>query len=325
MTMLLKPVTNYRAEVSSAIDPVLQHYTVTGMQPVTTLMKTATIFVQQLPLDILKLHYTLIQVERTTEIEWLVDNDTYLLNFIMGKSLLAREAAGVTDDYREGQYQLLHIQPGGYPVFYPPGLYRFLQLKLRPAYVDEFITDKDFFYDEYGDMAGIAVRRYNNLSLNIPVDLWMMADKILTNKIPGIKGAVKMEAAAKELLINGITQLQEHQEAAMPIRKTEVERLEQIKNFILKNLDRKITVAEICKDFKIGRTWLYNGFKQLYGDNVQEYIHKQKIDHAMDLLKEGLPINAVAFRIGFVDPDNFSRAFKHRIGITPTAFRKQHL
>ncbi|SEN71951.1 AraC-type DNA-binding protein [Chitinophaga rupis] len=322
--MVIKPVPARRMKVSSTIEPALQSYEITNTLPAAMVTDTATVLVQQLPLDILVVHYILIQVERTTEIDCFLDDDTYLLNFVLGNPLLSSEAAGVTDDYREGQYQLLHMQPGNYQVFYPPGLYRFLQLEIRREYVNDLITDKRFFYDEYGEMAGVAVRRYNNLSLNIPVDLWMLAEKIITNKVPGIKGSVKMEAAAKELLVNGITLLLEHREATIPIRKTEMQKLEQIKTYILKNLDRKLTVNDLCKEFNIGRTWLYHGFTQLYGDNVQEYIHKQKMDHAMDLLKKGLTVNEVAFMIGFADPDNFSRAFRQRVGMTPTAFKKQH-
>jgi len=324
MTLNFKHAGTNGAAFKPIIPPSLQQYALTGAAVTSIVSRTATILKQEVSFDILTLRYLVLQINSNTEINTYTEGEQYLLNFVLGNQLLAKDTPGLTDDYREGQLQLLHIPEGSQTIFYPPGTYRFLQLEIDLPYVDQFIADKRFFYDDYNDTAGLFTRRYNNLSLNIPVNLWVHADKILSNKHTGLIGRVALESAAKELLLEATTYILEYQDMDIPIRKNEVSRLQDIRTYILRNLDKKITTMDLCREFQIGRTSLYNGFKQLFGEHVQEFIRNQKIDRSMDLLKQGIPVNDVAFKVGFLNPANFIRAFKQRVGTTPTAFKKQH-
>lgn len=56
-----------------------------------------------------------------------------------------------------------------------------------------------------------------------------------------------------------------------------------------------------------------------------EYLRKCRLERAASLLAEGsLNVSEVAAKVGMRDPLYFSRAFKARYGMAPTAYIKSH-
>jgi len=73
----------------------------------------------------------------------------------------------------------------------------------------------------------------------------------------------------------------------------------------------------------------YSGFRKLFtrinGLPPHEFVIMQRIYHAMSLLrKPGMQIKNVAEQSGFEDFGSFSRLFKKKVGITPSAY-KSHM
>lgn len=64
-------------------------------------------------------------------------------------------------------------------------------------------------------------------------------------------------------------------------------------------------------------------FKQLYMISPTEYIIKQRLTHACELMKnDTLNLTQIALRSGFSDVKFFSRQFKVKYGVTPSQYRK---
>lgn len=62
------------------------------------------------------------------------------------------------------------------------------------------------------------------------------------------------------------------------------------------------------------------------GKNAQEHIHYYLLDRAKTLLlSTNHTVNEIAFTLGFEYPQNFSKLFKNKVGISPTDFRTQQL
>lgn len=63
-------------------------------------------------------------------------------------------------------------------------------------------------------------------------------------------------------------------------------------------------------------------FKKEFNDSPTNYIIGKKIEKAQELLCiTNLPINEIAYKVGFQDQLYFTRLFKKRMGITPSKFR----
>lgn len=63
-------------------------------------------------------------------------------------------------------------------------------------------------------------------------------------------------------------------------------------------------------------------FKQHFNMTPYQYLLKLRINHAQELLKEGVSIQKVSEYCGFTDVHHFSRAFKSTTGVNPGQFKR---
>ncbi|UPK44749.1 AraC family transcriptional regulator [Paenibacillus pabuli] len=86
-----------------------------------------------------------------------------------------------------------------------------------------------------------------------------------------------------------------------------------------------LTVTEIVKAVNLERSYLFRRFKGATGQSVLEYITSCRIRRACELLKtSGLPIQSVAYSVGYNDPLYFSKVFKKATSLTPSAYMMLH-
>ena len=94
-------------------------------------------------------------------------------------------------------------------------------------------------------------------------------------------------------------------------------------SFIEANLDKNITVEDICAEFHIRRTRLYTIAKEYLGCSIAVYIRKQRIFHACRMLRDtDMSVNAISYAVGFSDYGHFSRIFQQIQGESATAYRR---
>ncbi|MFJ2505038.1 helix-turn-helix domain-containing protein [Microbacterium sp. NPDC087592] len=60
----------------------------------------------------------------------------------------------------------------------------------------------------------------------------------------------------------------------------------------------------------------------LAGDGISpaSLIRSERLRHAAELLRRGMPPRVAAYESGFGDPDTFSRAFRRHFGVAPSAY-----
>ena len=64
-------------------------------------------------------------------------------------------------------------------------------------------------------------------------------------------------------------------------------------------------------------------FKSVTGKTCNEFIAERRMSEAMRLLSRGdLMVKEVAYRVGFEDPNYFSRRFRRVVGKSPTSYRR---
>ncbi len=99
----------------------------------------------------------------------------------------------------------------------------------------------------------------------------------------------------------------------------------QIKEYILKNLSRNLSIDNLCKAFSISRSGLYNATKQYMPDGISNFIKEQRIMKAKKLLRSSdSPIWKIAEECGFNDAEYFMRCFKKETGLSTGQFRKEY-
>lgn len=85
------------------------------------------------------------------------------------------------------------------------------------------------------------------------------------------------------------------------------------------------TLASLAAELNISPSSLSHRFKALTGSSVMEYLLTCRIAMAKRYLAQTeLDICQIVERCGFSDGSNFSRTFKNRCGLSPSAFRKKY-
>jgi AraC-like DNA-binding protein len=87
----------------------------------------------------------------------------------------------------------------------------------------------------------------------------------------------------------------------------------------------KLSAHDVAHHFNYNRDYLSRFFKINTGINLQEYIHRQKILKAKELLsRSDLTVQQISQEVGIPDEKYFMKLFKVYEGITPTEFRKAY-
>jgi len=99
--------------------------------------------------------------------------------------------------------------------------------------------------------------------------------------------------------------------------------VEEVKAYIIKNLDKNITLTDISDKFFINPYYFSQLFKKKNGDTYQNYLTNLRIQRAEKLLREtDLKIYEVCEMVGYTDTNHFSKLFERIIGVKPGEFRK---
>ncbi len=97
--------------------------------------------------------------------------------------------------------------------------------------------------------------------------------------------------------------------------------IKKVKDIINENMHcEDFTVTELLSHFKMSHTHMNRKLKSIIGLTAREFIKLSKLNKAMHLLKTvpGITVSEVAYKVGFKEVTNFSRAYKKHFGISPS-------
>lgn len=101
--------------------------------------------------------------------------------------------------------------------------------------------------------------------------------------------------------------------------------IRQIHDQLLANLDRRITIEELSKEYLINTTTLKNIFKAVYGTSIAAHVKEHRMEYAAKMLLENKEsIADIANAVGYDSQSKFTSAFKDAYQVTPREYRKNH-
>ena len=85
------------------------------------------------------------------------------------------------------------------------------------------------------------------------------------------------------------------------------------------------SIEQIASEMSVSQRYLSDTLKKETGKTTTEHLHLRLIDEAKEfLLQPNKSIAEVAYELGFEYPPYFSRLFKKKAGISPTAYREKY-
>lgn len=87
--------------------------------------------------------------------------------------------------------------------------------------------------------------------------------------------------------------------------------------------DKGIPSVKYCAEsLNLSPNYFSDLLKSETGKSTQEHIHFYLLEKAKNrLVNSNLTINEIAYELGFEYPQNFSKLFKKKVGVSPTSFR----
>lgn len=129
------------------------------------------------------------------------------------------------------------------------------------------------------------------------------------------------DLALQELIVH-IIQKQNLQSTANFSYSKEDSPLAYVISYIQANISEKIQVDDLSEKACMSRTSFYRAFKREFSISPLEFILKEKIKKAKQMLSETkTSISDVCYQLGFSDLNYFGRQFKKSEGISPTQYR----
>ena len=107
------------------------------------------------------------------------------------------------------------------------------------------------------------------------------------------------------------------------LEREQMEKIGEIRSYLLSHLDTRMTQAQIAKQFHISQTALKRDFQNLYGQPLDQYLRQQRVEAAKRLLSQTkLPVSEIAHRVGYESPSQFTAVFRKQEGLSPFRYRR---
>ncbi|SHF58061.1 transcriptional regulator, AraC family [Salegentibacter echinorum] len=135
-----------------------------------------------------------------------------------------------------------------------------------------------------------------------------------------------LEGKASEIFVNQILDFEDDIKADADktiLRKSEIEAIKKATSFIHENIKDPITIKMLSRKVGLNPNKLQEGFKYLYKSSINEYLNDYRMTLAMQYLKNTeKSISEICYAIGLSSRSYFSKTFKNRYNILPSAIRK---
>ena len=85
------------------------------------------------------------------------------------------------------------------------------------------------------------------------------------------------------------------------------------------------TVEKLATELNVSSSYLSDMLRSLTGQNTQQHIHDKLIEKAKEILTNtNLTVSEIAYQLGFVYSQSFSKLFKSKTNLTPIEYRHSY-
>ena len=104
--------------------------------------------------------------------------------------------------------------------------------------------------------------------------------------------------------------------------KIKMKLFEDVKDYIRENIETELELEKVANNFGLSVYYFSRTFKEVTGVNFSDYVNKCRIDIAKELLSSGeMNVKEVCYKVGYNDPNYFSKVFKKYEGVSPVNFK----
>jgi len=89
-------------------------------------------------------------------------------------------------------------------------------------------------------------------------------------------------------------------------------------------VNAELSIEDLSSMMNMSRSTLYHKILTLTGETPVEYVRSLKLSKAAILLeKTDMKISEIGYKVGFLNPNYFARAFRAKYNVSPTGYMQQ--
>lgn len=190
----------------------------------------------------------------------------------------------------------------------------------------EYIDEMDLkLANLFRDVNGVLPFTYKG---SYTYDIGNLIEEFSTCELKGFERSIFLEAKAYEILSKFLAQyiddIQKPDKRNI-FRQNQIRNIKEAGTFIKENLEGLPTVQLLSKQFGLSKNIFQNGFKSIYGLTVNEFIQKERLRTAKQLLEESdYSISEITYLVGLTSKSYLSKIFMDQYNMTPTDFRSKN-
>ncbi len=234
--------------------------------------------------------------------------------------------------FNQGNYQL-NIKKNKYLMLYNPikNLPLNINISEKSAIICVLISIDKFHKLFSNDTNNIGFLSRENINQKyykenkISEEMLLVLNQILNNSDynDNNKNNLFLKAKVYELFSLMFQNKKEKNKEQCPfiINDDQIKKIKFAKEIILSRYENPPTLVELSEETELSLKKLKQGFKELYGKPVFQYLLEYKMNLAKNILSEGrLNVNEVSLKLGYSTASHFIAAFKRKFGITPRQY-----
>ncbi len=138
------------------------------------------------------------------------------------------------------------------------------------------------------------------------------------------KNIDKIKLKSIELLLHELKNIEQNKaKKEFYYSRSTLDKIIRVEKYVSSNVDKKITIKELCVDFDISLDTLKRCFKQMYSNSIYAYIKNKRMEKGKQLLEQSdKSITEIALMCGYSNHHSFGKAFKQQYKIPPKDMRK---
>ncbi len=237
---------------------------------------------------------------------------------------------GAVFHFNQGNYRL-QLENEKSLLFYNPLMVLPLEIEILPSakLVFLYITVENLhrlFVEESEEIAFLNKENINKkfyADRPLPPILLLTINQLFQSGVKGPARQVFEKAKAYEILALFFNKEEGKDVEQCPFLNDEenVERIRLAKRILVQKMTNPPTLKELSREIGLNEYRLKEGFRNIYGKTVFQFLNDYRLDTARHMLDSGkLKVNDTAYQIGYTNPSHFIAAFKKKFGVTPKKY-----
>jgi AraC-like DNA-binding protein len=200
---------------------------------------------------------------------------------------------------------------------------RAVGIYMDPQLLDTFMEEQhDRFPTGMHDIVNGSNEKHYYHSLTTTPLVNMAIHQILDCPYRGSLRRLYLESKTLELIAHNLAELvvdKNGHNSPSTLQSGDIESVREARDVLIRNMENPPSLLELARQVGINKNKLNQGFQQVFGNSVFEYLRIRRLERARELLEsKEKNVTEAAFEVGYAQQSNFTKAFKRHFGTNPT-------